>query len=76
MLTRFVKQQLFLQLNRFAVVNIIVPQLLSEKKMLFNKNIELFNIQSNIINPKYYDNENLFIEEINKIWYKIYFQNE
>ena len=48
----------------------------SEKKMLFNKNIELFNIQSNIINPKYYDNENLFIEEINKIWYKIYFQNE
>jgi len=27
MLTRFVKQQLFLQLNRFAVVKIIVPQL-------------------------------------------------
>ena len=29
MLTRFVKQQLFLQLNRFAVVKIIVPQLLN-----------------------------------------------
>ena len=35
MLTRFVKQQLFLQLNRFAVVKIIVPQLLSFNQLKY-----------------------------------------